>query len=103
MNFGGRFSMYAATPSRKSSVRSRGSSCKNTWCTFWSNVSVSAARIMRLMARTASGALAAISPASSRTASWNCSSATTWLTRPSYCASSAFSVRPVNAISAAFA
>ena len=63
MKFAGRFSMNAATPSLKSFVRSSGSSCRNTWWTFCSNVSVSAARIIRLIARTASGALAAISPA----------------------------------------
>ena len=57
--------MKAVTPSVKSSVRSSGSSCRKTWCTFCSNVSVSAARIIRLIARTASGALPAISAANS--------------------------------------
>ena len=45
-------------------MRSSGSSCRKTWWTFCSNVSVSAARIIRLIARTASGAFAAISVAS---------------------------------------
>ena len=68
-----------------------------------SNVSVSAARIIRLIARTASGALAAISAASSAVKPANSSSGTTWLTMPSSHASAAVSVRPRKEISAALA
>lgn len=46
--------------SRKFFVRNSGSSCRNTWCTFCSNVSVFAARIIRLMARMVSGVFVVI-------------------------------------------
>src|SRR5271157_467971 len=100
-NFGARRSVKAATPSLKSRLLKSGRSCRKTWCTLASKVSSWPRRIMRLVACTASGALAAISAARTWTSFARRSSGTTRETSPRDTHSSARSVRPVKAISQA--
>ena len=71
-----------------------GMSSAITWLVFTSNVESRPARMLRLAARTASGALPAISAAQASASGTTAASDTTRFTRPSWCRAWASSVRP---------